>query len=116
MKIIIWYKSWFVPKGFIGITLWPVIHIALTEQEYIAQYGTERLEHTKTHESIHLKQQAEMLVIFFYLWYGLEFLFKLFKYGKRAYMNLSFEKEAYENAESPEYLNTRKRYSWFKYL
>lgn len=112
----IYFGSKLVPKGFIGITLWPFIFIHPTEEEYIKLYGTIRLEHTKVHESIHLKQQDEMLVIFFYLWYFFEWIIKLFKYGKRAYMNLSFEREAYANSRYPEYLKIRKKFTWTKYL
>ena len=45
-------------------------------------------ERTKNHESIHWKQQLEMLIIIFYLWYGIEWLIKMFIYGKKAYMNI----------------------------
>jgi len=73
-------------------------------------------ERTKNHEMIHWKQQLEMLIIFFYLWYLLEWIIKLFKYGKKAYMNLSFEREAYDNDDNLNYLETRKHYSWVKYI
>lgn len=116
MKAIVWYNSWLVPKGFIGITLWPVINIALSKEDYIKQYGEERLKNSINHESIHIKQQGEMLVLFFYLWYFIEWLVKIFKYKKQAYMNLSFEREAYGNASNLEYLKSRKMYSWWKYL
>ena len=116
MKTIVWYNSWLVPKGFIGITLWPVINIALSKDDYIKKYGEERLNNSINHESIHIKQQAEMLVIFFYIWYLIEWFIKLFKYEKGAYMNLSFEREAYGNARYKDYLNIRKKYSWIKYL
>jgi hypothetical protein len=38
----------------------------------------------------------EILYIPFYLWYGVEWLIKLF-YKGNAYRNLSFEREAYDN-------------------
>jgi hypothetical protein len=38
----------------------------------------------------------EMLYIPFYLWYGVEWLVKLFCKGN-AYRNISFEREAYDN-------------------
>ena len=71
---------------------------------------------TKNHESIHWKQQLEMGIIFFYLWYGIEWLIKFFIYGKKAYMNISFEREAYDNDDNLDYLKTRKCWSWFKYV
>lgn len=57
----------------------------------------------------------EMLYIPFYLWYGVEWLIKLF-YKGNAYRNLSFEREAYDNQYNLDYLKTRKHYSWLKRL
>lgn len=68
------------------------------------------------HESIHTEQIKETLFIFFYIWYILEFLFKwVFCYSfewKRAYRNISFEKEAFKNQDNLDYLKTRKHYAW----
>ena len=49
------------------------------------------------HEKIHFRQQIEMLVIPFYIWYCLEFLLRWIQYKKKrlAYLNISFEREAY---------------------
>ncbi len=70
------------------------------------------------HEYIHTLQQAEMLFVFFYLWYVAEWLAKLLYYGSNAksYRNISFEREAYENQDNPDYSRTRKHYAWFKHL
>lgn len=68
------------------------------------------------HESIHWKQQLEMLIIPFYLWYFIEWIIKIFIYGKKAYVNLSFEREAYDNDDNLDYLKTRKHYAWVKYI
>jgi len=68
------------------------------------------------HESIHWKQQMEMLIIFFYLWYFIEWLIRIPINGKSAYRSLSFEREAYTNDDNLNYLETRKPFSWFKYL
>jgi hypothetical protein len=70
------------------------------------------------HECIHLRQQKEMLVIFFFLWYGIEWLLRLIQYRNRmtAYKNISFEREAYDNMSNIGYLNTRKAYSFIKYI
>ena len=68
------------------------------------------------HETIHTKQMQELLYIFFYLWYVIEYLVKLIIYRntKLAYRNISFEREAYQNQYNLDYLNNRKHYSWFK--
>ncbi|MEE9407073.1 MAG: hypothetical protein V3V28_03250 [Polaribacter sp.] len=99
-----------VPKGFVGITLYPFIFLkrkALKENKVLIN-----------HEKTHLKQQLELLIIFFYLFYGIEFLIKLFKY-KNAYItykNLSFEREAYQNEKDFKYLKTRKQWAFINYL
>jgi len=52
----------------------------------------------------------ELLFIFFYIIYILEWLIRLF-INKNAYKNISFEKEAYSNENNLEYLKTRKCFS-----
>lgn len=70
------------------------------------------------HERIHTEQMKEMIFIFFYLWYVIEWLIKLIKYGNlhTAYKNISFEREAYTQENDLYYLDSRKRYSWMNYL
>lgn len=70
------------------------------------------------HEKIHLRQQAEMLIIFFYLWYVLEYYYLLIKFRNAylAYQNISFEREAYSNEHNLNYLKTRKFWNFTKYL
>ncbi|CAL2075786.1 hypothetical protein T190611E02C_10244 [Tenacibaculum sp. 190524A05c] len=70
------------------------------------------------HEKIHLRQQKELLVIFFYLFYVVEWIIKLiqFRNGYLAYINLSFEREAYQNESNLNYLKSRKLYRFFNYL
>jgi len=38
------------------------------------------------------------------------------KYRNRAYVNLSHEQEAYDNDQDLDYLETRKRFAWLRYL
>jgi hypothetical protein len=73
-------------------------------------------KNTINHESIHWKQQMEMLILFFYAWYLLEWFIKLFFYGKKSYYEISFEQEAYANENDLNYLNKRKHYAWMKYI
>lgn len=68
------------------------------------------------HEFIHWKQQLEMLVLPFYIWYILEWFIKLFIHGKNSYRNISFEREAFANDDNLKYLENRKFYSWLKYF
>lgn len=67
------------------------------------------------HELIHTEQMKEMIYVFFYLWYFVEWLVRLFGKGN-AYRNISFEREAYDNDDNLNYLNERKPFVWMKYL
>lgn len=73
---------------------------------------------TMNHERIHLRQQVEMLILPFYLFYVIEYLVRLVQYRDRnkAYRNISFEREAYANERDSEYLKKRKFYAWMGYL
>ncbi len=61
------------------------------------------------HERIHLRQQLELLIIPFYVWYLLEY----FSIG---YYNNVFEKEAYANEKNLDYLKSRKLFNFAKYI
>ncbi len=70
------------------------------------------------HERIHFYQSLELLVLPFYLIYVIEFLIKILKYKniEKAYFNISFEREAYQNENDLDYLKRRKSFSFFKYF
>lgn len=113
MKIIV---NKFIPfKGFIAINLFGILFV---REEY--KYDIDDI--IITHESIHTEQMKEMLYIFFYVWYGIEWLIKFILYSYiyknkiRPYPNISFEREAYINENDILYLKKRKRYSWLKYV
>jgi hypothetical protein len=97
----------------IGLTFFPFIFL---KKSYFEKRPKEVLEKTIRHESIHIKQQIELLVIPFYLWYFIEYFFKFFVFGTDAYYHLSFEREAYDNDKNPEYLETREFWSFLKYI
>ena len=56
--------------------------------------------------------------VFFYLWYGIEWLVRLIQYRDRlsAYYNISFEREAYSNQSDLGYLRVRKVFQFRKYF
>jgi hypothetical protein len=66
------------------------------------------------HETIHLKQAAEMLVIPFYLAYIVHYLYNLYLYGNhdQAYYQIIFEREAYRNEMDASYLQKRQFWAW----
>lgn len=91
-----------------AITLWPFIVLkedCLRDDPYLMN-----------HEKIHLQQQKELLVIGFYTLYVLEYFLRRLQYGSHvlAYLNISFEREAFENEGDLDYLKKRKWYSVFK--
>lgn len=106
----VFVSKYIVPKGFRGITLYPFIFLRSTHDML-----NKRLVY---HERIHLRQQLELLVIPFYVLYILEWLVRLCYYRNRhkAYVNLSFEREAYCNEHDFTYLKNRKWFSFIHYL
>ncbi|CCZ10496.1 hypothetical protein [uncultured Culturomica sp.] len=95
------------PAGYGAIMLFGVIFV---------RTGVKLSPRTIRHEEIHKRQMIEMLVLFFYLWYGIEWLIRLIQYRNRkeAYRNISFEREAYANDELTPY--DRTVFAWTKYL
>ena len=71
-------------------------------------------QETLNHEAIHTAQMRELLWVFFYIIYGLEWFVRLFINGKEAYHNVSFEVEAYDNQACAEYLKYRKHYAQWR--
>ncbi len=106
MKII--KTSWFPFRGYSTINIFGIL---FTKSSYLT-------EDTILHERIHTAQMKEMLYIFFYIWYGLEYIIIRFfhktQYG--AYKDVSFEEEAHNNDYNKNYLETRRHYAWIKYL
>lgn len=103
-------KNSLIPfKGFSAITLWPFVFV---------RKDARMAATTIRHENIHGEQQKEMLIVFFLLWYGIEWLVKLCYYRNSitAYKNISFEREAYSNESNIVYLDERKPFAWFKYI
>lgn len=98
--------SFLIFKSKIGITLAP-FGIYLKEK-YLDD------PRVINHEKIHWKQELEMLVIPFYIWYFVEWFIKVPVYGKHAYNAISMEREAHDNDHIPDYPETRKKFSWIK--
>jgi hypothetical protein len=69
------------------------------------------------HERIHARQQIEMLWVFFFVWYGIEFAIRALKRGRMAgYASISFEEEAYHHQDNVGYLENRKPFAWWEFL
>lgn len=104
MKII--YNNILPFKGFRAMNLFGVL---------FARNGSVIDEKCLNHERIHTAQMKEMGYAFFYLWYFVEWLVRLFLKGN-AYRNIGFEKEAYDNDECLGYLDDRPIFAWWEYL
>ena len=81
---------------------------------FIRDHGDEV---TITHETIHHHQYLETLVIGFPIIYLADWLVGLIKYrdSEKAYYQIRFEQEAYNNDLYEDYLEKRKLFSWLKY-
>ena len=103
------FTRFMIFRKYAAITLWPFI---VMNKNYKGK------EVILNHETIHLKQQIELLIIPFYLWYFIEFVVRYFQYKSwdLAYRNISFEREAYGNEKNMEYLEKRKFWGFWKYI
>lgn len=97
-------------KHFDGAVLWPFIIIKRPELKADPVF--------MNHERTHLRQQLELLVILFFIWYFTEYFIRLLKYRDSylAYSRICFEREAYANEQDLEYLKKRKPWSFLKYM
>jgi len=102
--------KYLIPKNYSGLTIFPFI--------FLRNKKSNNDELFLNHEKILLKQQIELLWIFFFVWYFIEYGIRLFQYKNHdfAYKNISFEKEAYKNEQDLNYLKSRKTFSFLKYL
>ena len=94
---------------FKAMTVWPFIFVRKN-----AWYSAV----TDCHERIHGRQQLEMLLLLFYLWYGVEYIIRLCitRSRSRAYLSISFEQEAYDHERDAGYLQHRRWYAWLHYV
>lgn len=95
----IWFFELILGKGIRGLAFFPFIFIPST---------TVVDDVLINHEKIHLRQQLELGIIPFYIWY----LIALYRVG---YTNIKFEREAFNNENNLDYLKNRKQYSFIKY-
>ncbi len=103
-------SKYFVPKGYDGITLYPFVFLKYEQQK--------QNEVLLNHERIHIIQQKELLVLFFYIWYVIEFFIRLLvcKNWSIAYKNISFEQEAYNNQPNLMYIQKRPIWAFLRYI
>lgn len=121
-------------KGFRAITILPFI-FARKAAKWLKDYEL-------NHETMHLRQQLEVLIAAFvlilamvlifgiswwwmlvslfvyYAWYGTEWLVRLaiYKDKNKAYRNIAVEQEAYNNQYDFTYLDNRKAFAWVRFI
>jgi hypothetical protein len=74
-------------------------------------------QHLLNHEKIHSQQMRELLWVFFYCLYVLEWMVRLMQQrGNRpkAYLSISFEREAYGHDHDLTYLRHRKPFAQWR--
>ena len=103
-------SRYLIPKGFRGITLFPFV---IVSESHLKQNLV-----MLNHERIHIRQQLELLILPFFIWYGIEFLIKWIIYKDRniAYKNISFERESYANEKDLNYLKQRSFWKFFSFI
>ena len=103
-------SKYLVPKSFRGLAVFPFVVLReRNAQDYLVLMN---------HERIHLRQQIELLVLPFFVIYGLDYLVKLIRYRNRnlAYRNVVFEREAFENENDLSYLKSRSYWRFMSYI
>jgi hypothetical protein len=97
------WLSWFIKVR--AITLFPFIFIRDEGDEVLIR-----------HETIHIKQQLELLIVGFYVWYLVDYLYRLIKIRNPAwaYYKIIFEQEAYANERDENYLSNRKLWGFLR--
>jgi len=108
--MIVLVLKYLTPRGFRGITIFPFVFVARKEDRKDGVF--------LDHEKIHIRQQLELLVLPFFIWYGIEFLIRWWRYRNwhTAYRNISFEREAYANERNPDYVSKRPFLGFVDYL
>jgi hypothetical protein len=96
---------------FTAMCIWPFLFVR-TGVDLVKE------RHILNHEFIHARQQREMLWLFFFLWYGVEYMLRLVQHrnSQQAYRALAHEREASVFEDTPDYLVHRKAFAWIKYL
>ena len=100
----------FIPfRGFMVVNIFGILFVR-------KKYADKIKDKDYNHELIHTAQMKELLYIFFYVIYILEWICRLIFHTKTAYIGISFEREAFENENNLNYLNTRKHFAQWRKL
>lgn len=98
-------------KNVLAMALWPFV--------IYKDKKTSENKVIQNHEKIHHRQQIELLILPFYIWYIIEYWAGMFKHKFKheiSYRNISFEIEAYKHESNMTYLKKRAYFSHWKYF
>lgn len=109
-EMLLLFSKYLVPKGYRGLAVFPFVFVKFKMDKKNLIFIN--------HERIHLRQQLEMLVFPFFIWYFFEYFVRLIQYKNRnlAYRNISFEREAYANEHNLYYLKQKSLWGFLKYV
>jgi hypothetical protein len=108
--MIIIVSKYLIPNGYKGLAVFPFVVLKSPQNKSDSVLIN--------HEKIHLRQQLELLILPFFLWYGLEFLIRLLilRNWQLAYKFISFEQEAYAKEKDLHYLKQRSFWKFLNYF
>lgn len=103
MRVI--HNKWIPFKGFKAINLFGICFVRKPHK---------MTPHDYNHENIHTAQMRELGYIFFYIFYFVEWLYRLVFHTSTAYRGISFEREAFEHQYDYDYLEHRERFAQWR--
>jgi hypothetical protein len=93
-------------KNYSGIALWPFLLVINRTCKHDPVFIN--------HERTHARQQQELFIVPFFIWYVLEYdILLLFRNHDDAYRNIVFERQAHA---TPDYIHYLKNHSWYVFL
>lgn len=98
-------NKWIPFKGFKAINLFGVCFVRKPHK---------MTPHDYNHENIHTAQMKELGYVFFYIFYFVEWLYRLVFHTSTAYRGISFEREAFEHQYDYDYLEHRERFAQWR--
>lgn len=103
MKVI--HNKWMPFKGFKAINLFGICFVRKPHN---------MTPHDYNHENIHTAQMKELGYIFFYIFYFVEWLYRVVFHTSTAYRGISFEREAFEHQYDYDYLEHRESFAQWR--
>nr|WP_255577963.1 hypothetical protein [Flavobacterium sp. CHNK8] len=103
-------SKYLIPKGYRGLTIFPFVIVKFKKDK--------ENPILLNHERIHIRQQIELLILPFFIWYLLEYCIRLLHYKNSylAYKNISFERECYTHEQDLNFLKKRTFFNFLKFI